>query len=213
MATQLGLYNGALRLMGERRLASLSEDREPQRVLTDIWNDGFVDAVLEQGLWNFAMRAVELDYNTTVTPAFGYSRAFDKPSDWVRTAGVCSDEYLNAPLTRYVEEAGFWFSDLNTMYVRYISNNSSYGGNLGAWPQTFTKFAVAFMAFEASLTLTQDKDKHGAMYSIMTKRLTDAKSKDAMNDPTAFPPQGGWTSARAGTGSRGDRGRRGSLTG
>ena len=37
---RLDVYNGALRRLGSRRLASLTENREPRRVLDDIWNNG-----------------------------------------------------------------------------------------------------------------------------------------------------------------------------
>jgi hypothetical protein len=210
-ATQLGLYNEALRLIGERRLASLAENREPRRVLDDIWNDGAVNYCLEQGLWNFAMRAVSITPSTTV-PAFGYTLAFDKPNDLIRTAGVSSDEFFNTPLTAYMEEVGFWFADINPLYIRYISNAASYGNDLTRWPQTFTKFVAAYLASEAAFTLTQSEEKKKETLTILGARLTDARSKDAMAEATAFPPQGGWTKARHGSGTR-DRGKRNQLIG
>lgn len=212
MATQLSLYNEALRLIGERRLASITENREPRRVLDDVWNDGAVNYCLEQGQWNFAMRAVEISKSTTTIPAFGYTNAFDKPNDHIRTAGVAEDEYFNVPLTRVLEEVGFWFADIDPIYVRYVSNSANYGNDLTRWPQTFSKFVAAFLASEAVLTLTQDDGKHKTMIAIMQRRLTDARSKDAMAEATAFPPQGSWSSARHGGASR-DRGRKNSLIG
>ena len=210
-ATQLGLYNEALRLIGERRLASLSENREPRRVLDDIWADEAIDYCLEQGLWNFAMRAVQIDASTTV-PNFGYANAFDKPNDHIRTAGVAEDEFFNVPLTAVLEEVGFWFADVDPLYVRYISNANSYGNDLTRWPSSFTKYVAAYLASEAVLTLTQSTDKQKAIYAIMQQRLRDAKSKDAMADATAFMPQGSWTSSRNG-GHGTDRGKRNTLIG
>lgn len=210
-ATQLGLYNEALRILGERRLASLSENREPRRVLDDIWADGAVDFCLEQGLWNFAMRAVEITKSASV-PNFGYANAFDRPNDHIRTAGVATDEFFNTPLTAVQEEVGFWFADLDPIYVRYVSNASGYGNDLTRWPMTFTKYVAAFLASEAVLTLTQSTDKQKIVLSIVQHRLRDAKSKDAMADATAFPPQGGWSSARTGGHGR-DRGSRNNLIG
>jgi hypothetical protein len=202
--TQLALYNEALRLIGERRLASLVENREPRRVLDDVWNDGARDFCLEQGQWNFAMRAVKITKSATV-PAFGYANAFDKPSDFVRTAGVADDEFFNVPLTRMVEEVGFWFADIDPIYVRYISNSATYGFDLTRWPQTFSKYVAAFLASEVVFTLTQSTEKQKYILGIMHQRLIDARSKDAMADSTAFLPQGGWTSSRLGN-SRRDRG-------
>ena len=210
--SQLALYNEALRLIGERRLASISENREPRRVLDDVWNDGAVDYCLEQGQWNFAMRAVEITKSATV-PAFGYTNAFDKPNDFIRTAGAAEDEYFNIPLTRMLEEVGFWFADLDPIYIRYISNANSYGNDLTRWPKTFSKYVAAFLASEVVFTLTQSTDKQKYILGILHQRLKDALSKDAMNDPTQFMPQGGWTVSRRGGDARRDRGPRGNLIG
>ena len=210
-ATQLGLYNAALRLIGERILSSLSENREPRRVLDDIWSDGAVNYCLEQGYWNFAMRAVKITKSATV-PAFGYSNAFDKPNDHIRSAGIAEDELFNVPLLHVMEEVGFWFADIDPIYVRYISNANTYGSDLTRWPQTFGKYVAAYLASEAVLTLTQNTDKQKTIYALMLRRLTDARSKDAMADPTAFPPEGSWSSSRHGGANR-QRGNRSKLIG
>lgn len=212
MATQLALYNEALRLIGERRLASISENREPRRVLDDVWNDGAVNYCLEQGQWNFAMRAIEITASTATIPAFGYVNAFDKPNDFIRTCGVAEDEFFNVPLTRMVEEVGFWFADIDPLYVRYVSDAASYGLDLTRWPATFTKYVAAFLASEVVFTLTQSTDKQKYILGIMAQRLKDARSKDAMADPTAFTPQGGWSQSRHGS-LRRDRGPRNNLIG
>ena len=210
--TQLGLYNEALRILGERRLANLTENREPRRVLDDIWNDGARDYCLEQGQWNFAMRAVQIDASTVTIPAFGFVNAFDKPSDHIRTAGVAEDEFFNVPLIHMLEEVGFWFADINPIYVRYVSNSDSYGYDLNRWPQTFSKYVAAYLASEAAFTLTQSPEKKQLAMALTAQRLLDARSKDAMAEATAFAPQGGWTSARR-VGTRGDRGKRNKLIG
>lgn len=212
MASQLSLYNEALRLIGERRLASISENREPRRVLDDVWNDGAIDYCLEQGQWNFAMRAIMITKSTTTIPTFGYTNAFDKPSDFVNTAGVCSDEFFNVPVTEMVEEVGFWFSNLDTLYIRYVSNANNYGSDLTLWPASFTKYVAAYLASEIVWTLTQDPNKQKIILSLMARRLLDARSQDAMGDPTAFTPEGGWSASRRGRNRR-DRGKRGQLIG
>ena len=209
--TRLTLYNGALRLIGERKLASLTENREPRRVLDDAWDDGAVRFCLEQGLWNCAMRTIRIDYDPSVDPGFGYRFAFDKPEDWVRTAGVAEDEYFNAPLTRYTDEAGYWYSDLQTLYVRFVSDHASYGGDLSLWPQTLVKYVQGHLAEEICERITQHAEKLDGIQKKTKKRLTNARSKDAMNEGASFMPQGSWSAARQG-GWRRDRAR-GTLIG
>ena len=88
--TKLLIYNDALMICGERKLASLTEDREPRHLLDHVWDNNGVDACLEQAQWHFAMKTVRLDYDPSVTPEFGYNRAFEKPSDWIITSPEAS---------------------------------------------------------------------------------------------------------------------------
>lgn len=212
MPTQLTLYNAALRLLGERSLAAIDEDRKPRHLLDDVWNADLIDFVLEQGQWNFAMRAVQLTPSTTSIPAFGHVHAYDKPNDWIRTSGVCEDEFFKVPLLEYLEETGFWFAEIDPIYVRYISNSASYGSDLTRWPSTFTKYVEAYLASEIAYAITQSDAKLKVALALAQRRLIDARSKDAMNEATAFPPPGKWNKSRA-TRSTNDRGKRSRLIG
>jgi hypothetical protein len=196
--TRLSLYNGALRLLGERPLASLVEAREPRRQLDASWDDNVVDRALEAGLWLFATRSMQYDYSPSIGPEWGYSRGFDKPTDFVRTAAVCEDEYFRVPLTQYADEAGYWYADLDTIYVRYVSNGSTYGNDMARWPQSFVKFLEALMASEIAEPLTHDGAKVDKMLKLVERQLIDAKSKNAMADPAKFMPTSSWVNARAG---------------
>lgn len=206
------LYNDALTICGEKILSSVSEAREARYVLDQAWDAGAVDYCLEAGQWNFAMRSIMLAYSPSVEPDFGYRRAFDKPTDWIRTCGLCSDEFFKEPLLNYTDEAGFWFAELDTIYVRYVSNDDAYGNSFSLWPKTFAKYVASFLASEIVTKLSQDETKWAKVEKQMHKRLVDAKSKDAMNGATSFPPRGSWTRSRLGRG-RGDRGNRGNLIG
>lgn len=197
MATaQLEIYNEALLLLGEDKLASLTENHERRRVLDRVWDARFETKCLQSGQWNFAKRTVQLDYSSTVTPSFGYSRAFEQPSDWVRTIAISADEFFSVPLTQYREENGFWYCDHDIIYVSYVSNDSLYGLDYSKWPETFTEFAFTRLAKKVCLRLTQDETRHKELMAEERKALTEAKSQDAMSDPTVFPPLGTWSSAR-----------------
>lgn len=195
MTDRLSLYNGALRICGERRLASLSENREPRRLLDDIWDDNAVNACLEQGQWVFATRAVQLDYSPSVEPPFGYQYAFDLPTDHLRTVALCVDEFFNEPLLKYSQEAGFIFSHLQTIYMKYVSDDAQFGLDMSLWPETFVKFVQAYLAVELAPRLKNgsDQDKIDKVYK--TAR-TESLSRDAMESPTKFTPTGSWVQAR-----------------
>lgn len=201
MATsRLALYNGALRILKERKLTSLSENREPRRLLDDAWGDGSTTGAvrycLEMGQWTFATRTVQIDYSPSVTPSFGFAYAFDQPADLVRPIGLFSDAECTEPLLRYADERRYWYTYLETFYARYVSNHTSYGADVSLWPENFAKLVEACLAKEIAGNLTQGDDKVRMANAIWEREEKRARSFDAMNKPTAFPPEGGWVRSR-----------------
>lgn len=211
---RLKLYNEALTICSERALASLTENREPRRLLDAEWDNDGVKNCLEDAQWKFAKRTVLLDYDPTYAPQFGYRRAFAKPTDWCNTQALCSDEYFNTPLTQYSDEGGFWYCDLNAIYAQYTSNDAAYGGDLSQWTSKFADFVSAHFASKIILKMTSDKEKLAMVIKLREKAKREATNLDAMSDPTKFLPDGSWVSARRGRGSnRRDGGNRNSLIG
>lgn len=211
-ATQLSIYNGALRMCGERKLASLAEAQQGRRLLDDEWADGAVDYCLGLGPWRFALRTVELTASTTVTPDFGYANAFALPEDFIRTAKLCSDPYQKVPLLEYTQEQAYWFADIDPLYVTYVSNAANYGNDMSRWPQEFILLLQAYLASKIVETLTQDENKWKRVFQLAKKYRNDLANSSAMEGPTQFPPTGSWARARRG-GSVVDRGSRSKLVG
>jgi hypothetical protein len=201
-ATKLGLYNGALRILNERRLASLSEAREARRLLDDAYGDGSTNGAvrycLEMGQWTFATRTVQIDYSPSVEPSFGYTYAFDQPSDLVRTTGIFEDQDCSQPLLQYADERRYWYAYLPTLYVKYVSNHATYGADLSLWPENFVKAVEAYLAMEIAGSLTGADSKVALAERAWEKAKKEARSFDAMNKPTAFMPMGSWNAARRG---------------
>lgn len=212
MPSKLTIYNGALSVLGERKLSSLTEDREARYKLDDVWDNDLIDRVLQMGQWNFAGRSIELQASPSVTPSFGYQYGFDKPTDFIRTMAVANDQYFNVPLTEYSDEAAWWFADIETIYVQYVSNDSQYGSDFSLWPFNFTEMVEHYMAYKIAPRLTGmdlDSDALLAKYKLA---LRDAKSTDAMESPAQFMPRGSWANSRRGYRS-GERGKRNQLIG
>lgn len=208
MATdRLKLYNGACLLLGELGLnttTGLTENREIRSLLDAVWDDGGVRFCLEQGQWHFAMRTSRFDYDSSVTTQFGFTRAFAKPPDWVSTSGMFSEDHLQNPLLQYADEAGYWYADVDEIYVRYISDDSAYGTNYANWPASFADYVKAYFAgrivhripsasgkIEFLLGPTGRPDRGWVNHC-----LNIAKNKAAMALPTTFPSRGTWAAAR-----------------
>lgn len=202
MTTRLALYNRALRYVGQPKIASLSETSESRRVMDDVWDEGAIDSCLEQGYWNFATREVSLTYSPSITPANGYTYAFDIPSDWIRTFQISIDENFVTPLNDFQEVSSYWLCNFDTIYIRYISNDADYGNDLSRWPKSFERYFALYMAAEAGPRLRPNGDNQAQLVKDRDDALHDARSKDAANTGTKFPPRGGWASARFGSNHR-----------
>lgn len=197
MADRLNLYNEALTtFLGERSLATLTENRGPRRQLDGIWDRNFITSLLQQGQWNFATRTLKLEASESIEPAFGYKFAYEKPIDLVRITYICRDELFNYPLTEYQDESSFWFADYDVIYVRYVSDDNDYGNDLANWPENFTRWAAGVLAERSTQLITQNKVNPEKLAAAVKKLLLDAKNTDAMKDPTRFTPPGRWTSSR-----------------
>ncbi len=148
MTDKLSVYNLALGHLEQRRLASLSENREPRRVLDDYWEHA-VAYCLERKFWNFMYRTVSIEASASVDPAFGYLYAHKIPDDWIRTRRLSAVATLDPPLLQVAEETGYWFTNITPIYVQYNSNNAQYGMDLGAWPESFTDYVSKRLARSA----------------------------------------------------------------
>lgn len=207
MATdKLKLYNDALLMCGDRSLSSLTENREPRHLLDQAWAFGAVDFCLETGQWNFACRTQKLTYTPSIEPDFGYRRAFNKPEDWIRTMGVCIDEYFKIPLLAYTDEAGYWFCDYETIYVRFVSNADTYGNNFGLWPASFQELMSTYLASQVVYKISQDTTKWDRIEKMLKEQKLNAKNLDAMNQATKIPASGSWVRSRIRSTSNRDRG-------
>lgn len=211
MATKIGLFNAALTEIGHTPLVDTGEAVEAGRVLNQVYNS-VVDECLAAGSWNFAMETIKADADTGVTPNFGYTEVFAKPSDWIRTIGLSMDEYFAYPLLTYYDDANFWSADATPVYVRYVSNDTGLGYELTRWPINFTRYVSLELAARVCPRLTENEKKLERIREDRDKARTRAQSVDAMNEPQPkFAPEGTWNASRGGR--AGDRGSRSRLTG
>lgn len=223
IATRLSIYNGACIALGERVLQPVSpgatystENRESRRALDDVWDRGGVNTCLAMGLWNFATRGTQWNFDPDFTPPFGYQCAFNLPPDWVRWQAVCVDPYLAVPLLQYTDEGSYFFCDLQMLWVKYVSNDPRWGMNMSAWPDNFQRYVELYFAEQVCRRVTGKDPGEGGDESVSKRcerTLKKAKSTDAMNEATTMLPPGNWRQARHGRRTNFDRGNPYSLYG
>jgi len=202
MADKLAIYNGILILTGCRPLASLREQRNEREALDAGWDDQ-VAYCLAQGQWNFARRTIEASAADSVEPAFGFTYAFTKPTDFVRLMAIANEDRFLDPLRDYNDEQGYWWANFNPLYVSYVSSDTAYGMDLGKWPASFAEYVKAHTAAVAYWRLIEGKAQNvsigslATFYKLAESRLKTARSEDAMNQPSKRPPRGSWSRARS----------------
>lgn len=198
--TKLEIYNGALQRLGSRELGSLTENREPRRVLDGHWGsaDKLVKLALERGDWNFAIRTVQGVYSTTVEPDFGYKLAYNKPDDLRRLSCLSKDEFFTRAMvaTEYADEAGFWFTDQNIIYIRYVSDDTAYGLDSAKWSEGFKDYLQCDLAWRACERITNATSKRDRIERDRAAALGAVKSLDAMSEGIKFLPHGSWSRSR-----------------
>jgi hypothetical protein len=196
MASKLSIYNGALRKLGEASLSALTDEGPARRALDDAY-DEIVAECLEAGLWNFAMRFAEFTATSSSGSNFGYAYIFDKPDDWVRTASITYDEYGRVPVLDYDDRGSWWLCDAETIYVKYVSNDVSWGMDLGKWPPHYSSYVQYALAMEVCERITSSSSKKEELRRDLVKARLEASNRDAMNEATTkFPPPGRWTGSR-----------------
>lgn len=201
MTDKLGLYNRALLYLGERPIASLTEDRKPRRALDVAFNTDFINEILSEGLWNFAARRDTFEAEAPPAP-LGFSYAFAKPVDWIRTYSIATDAAFMIPLVKFEDEQGFWLANNATIYVKYVSNDEDYGGDLSLWSPKFTLYAAAMLAASACSAITQDASKEQALREgIAPQLLAKAKGVDGADEPPRPRIAGSWVRSRYGSGT------------
>jgi hypothetical protein len=151
--TKLQLYNDALRIIGERKLASETEARESRYRLDDIYDFGAIDYCLEITKPRFASLVDKISTSVTSTE-YGFANTFDLPADYLAMVGLFSDAGLDEPITRFIEQGRTIATDHAAVYLRYTSTTS--GAVLASWPPSFTRLVSAYLAKELAPRIRPD---------------------------------------------------------
>jgi hypothetical protein len=152
--------------------------------------------MLEKGLWKFALRTSELTADPDIDTSFGLPYAYVIPDDFVRLAGISTDDRFTNEDESYIEENGKWYSEHSRLYVRYVSNDNAYGFDLGKYPENYCSAFGAFMALRTALPITKDRGDRNDLVQLSEELLQTAKRLDAVDERVKRKPAGRWTRAR-----------------
>lgn len=194
------IYNDALLILGLDTITSNDDDSDRRSMLDDAYNSGVVQAVLEDTAWSFGTTSTQSQYNPSVEPVYGYRRAHDHPADMHRLDGIFQDEYLTVPLKNYHDEDEVFFTDLDTIYVKYVSTDFLITPN--SWPTHFKRLIAARLAKDVVLSVYRgaSANERRMMLEAVTQEYNDRRREAMANDAMSAPPQrlsqGSWNAAR-----------------
>lgn len=188
MATQLGIYREALRILANHDIASTSEDVEARYVLDAAYSDAITHC-LTLGWWKFAFSTVAPTLSAASVPS-GYTRKFatsDISADWLRTHSVGL-----AVGTRFIPID--WYQQGTTLAVKYSANvvvKFIKGGatevNPANWPMPFSKLVAGYLAYDVALRLGVSTDAAVAVFKEFQDRLALARESESYPPPMRLP--------------------------
>lgn len=197
---KLGLYNKALKHLGERKLASLTENSEPRRYLDDEYGDALLFCG-RQGYWNFGMRAIQIDASEDTVPGFGYQSAFEKPADVLKVNMISASPYFSTVLRDCQDQNGWWLANIDPIYVRYVSSTLVVDAVM--MPADYAEYVGAYLALQISPRITQKgQDEVLALEKKVQRYLVRARANDAMDQPPGIRPHDTWVTSRSGRGGQ-----------
>lgn len=202
MATQLGVINESLSMLGDSEIASvelIGLTNERARVMASAWPDA-VDECLSSAAWRFASfivgiapQGLTIDEQRSYA-APGYSRAFAVPEDHLRTNWLRNTPYGDSQPIRFHYQDGYWHSDVPSLYVSYVSHTFRPPEN---WTPLFATMVSSYLAWKRGPRLrpSADANELRLKFEAMEDR---AKTQDASETPFAWASTGRLVRSRGG---------------
>lgn len=178
MATKIEVWREAARLLGDYRLAALTDDSAQRYAFDDAW-DRTVRYVLRSAFWKFALKTVPLD-EVSVTDALpGYDYVYDLPCDWLRTHAIYiintgNPQECPIDCKHTLEQV---HSNVATPWIRYISDDYA---DPDTWPEHFAHSVACRLAFETAERITGNPAKTEQALAAWTRAATAALGPDAL---------------------------------
>lgn len=199
MASSVDVANSALTKLGEARIMSLEDNVKAAREINAIFTLRR-DRLLRAYNWNFAMKRSSLPALTD-TPDWGYSLAYQLPSDCLRMVQVDDiwvvpglTDYMSAPDSEPFRIEGQTIvtditAPLKVRYIRRVTNS-------GEFDAAFVEAFAYDLAYEACEAITQSNTKKAVMRDGKIQEIKEAIRANAIELPPQGIPDDSWILSR-----------------
>lgn len=207
MASSVEIANRALSKLGAERITSLNDNTKGARAMLARF-DLLRDAELEAHPWRFAIKLTTLPALSTA-PAYGYARAFQRPSDDLRPISI-GDYAIDSRAVgvQYAVQTGYsnarapyeivgdaiftdYAAPLEYQYVRRVTNS-------GEFTALFVEALASRLAMDAAEELTQSASKQQAATQDYERALKEARRINALHRPPQRRVPGAFIQSRQG---------------
>ena len=191
MPSQLGIFNNALRLLGEPEIAAVTSETKYAKRLSNAWNDE-VRSWFEDKDWIFATKEVQLA--RTVPDVSGWAYTFNRPVNCYRILRVSSSTQPNVPGVDYDMVLGQIQTNYEATFLRYVDGNIV--DQAGSWPQKFADALAARLAEAVYPATDETNSTRDRIEKVRMRRVKDAKAFDDQQRAQRRPPEGRFSAAR-----------------
>ncbi|MGX9983967.1 hypothetical protein [Methylobacterium fujisawaense] len=185
--TRLQIYNDALAHMGLPRVPSLTDVGDVVRELNDQFRT-CLRWTLQQAWWSFALRAKTFTPIAGSVPPNGFANVIQKPADWISSVEIAADARFTFPVTAYVDEFRYWFTDAAALSVRYVSDDPLFGADPSTWPPYFADLLALRIAEKSCGRLGGDPVKLKGIVEMRAAAEAEARRFEAEVRARTMPP-------------------------
>jgi hypothetical protein len=185
------IWNMAIVVIGEDKLAALDEDVKPAELAEVLW-DGVRDSVLREHPWNCCMAQAELSALAD-KPVFKWAEAYQLPTDLLRIDGVYASD--GSEIGDYVVQGKkILCNEGAPIFIEYVRREED--------PQMYDPLLdqalAARLAAEIIYSLSGSTSQWQAMLTVYTNKLQTARGVDAREGKSESTATNDWLYARLG---------------
>lgn len=167
MTSEVSIANQALAYLGEPRIQSLDQNTNSAKAANDMMRPS-IEEVLELHDWN-ECRARVKPASLADAPAFGFSKAYQLPADFIRLISINEDEI------DYELEGGKIFTDEDDIELRYIA----YPSSVTVIRPALARAISAKLAQNISVIVTGEAAMQDKMLALFERMLARARTNNA----------------------------------
>jgi len=190
MTSEVAICNAALAKVSNNRIVSLTEGSTAGDLCNEMY-PRIRDRLLRRHIWNFNKTRVKLA-QLADSPAFGWRRAYQLPSDWVRNVAVYADSGAQNQTHSYEVEGRTILADHDDLYLVYGARVT----DPNAFDDMFREALAYALAVELAVPLAKSATLRDRLAEAFESYIMEAQTIDGQDDPPHYPPEPGWSEVR-----------------